>query len=375
MVSYVAQLPANMDSTYGLAKTTWSDVKKTLRWLGGRPDRTTNSHGSELYEMPSGTKISTGKHKDLHGEIMYDAIKQLMDEVRRARIEPLLFLAVLDRAGCSWHRKPTVVDKLARWLRKTQQPLRTQAQQQAALKKFSRAMQVEAESDSGKEPSMDTQPAHGHAEQGPHPESTQPEQGPSQAVQTKHQYKTGDIFDLADLKDGKVRKAAGVRLAKMIRKQARPVRQLIEDGHIVTLRLSPKRQIYYYDEQAAMQLAHDLQELYGSKSEPEAPQPEPEPVQVEPQASEPEPSGGPVEASNLAPDFVQGNVVASEPVPESTPDPSVDVVDPPNNVGEAIFVLCQRYGIRPKWLHTTRLDVEQTVFDLGIACVEELNRR
>lgn len=365
-MSYIAQLPANMDSTYGLAKTTWSDVKKTLRWLGGRPDRTTNSHGSEPYEMPSGTKISTGKHKDLHGEIMYDAIKQLMDEVRRARIEPLLFLAVLDRAGCTWHRKPTVVDKLARWLRKTQQPLRTQAQQQAALKKFSRAMQIEAESDPGREPSMDTQPAHGHAEQAPHPESTQPEQGPSQAAQTKHQYKTGDILDLADLKDEKVRKAAGVRVSKMIRKQIAPARQLIEDGHIVTLKLSPKRQIYYYDEQAAVHLAHDLQGLYG---------PKPEPAQAEPQAPEPESSRGPVEASNPAPDFAQGNVVASEPVPEPTPDPNVDVVDPPNNVGEAIFVLCQRYGIRPKWLHTTRLDVEQTVFDLGIACVEELNRR
>jgi len=112
---------------YGLHSTTWSSVRKALRQLGGQYDRITGNHDSVLVQMPSGKKVSAGKARDTRDQVIGDGLRQLLQEVKAAKIPIGVFLAALHSHGCSWRKHvPYMVARLDELLRTENVPVHTE---------------------------------------------------------------------------------------------------------------------------------------------------------------------------------------------------------------------------------------------------------
>lgn len=120
--------------TYGLHSATWKQIRTVLSRFGGTVGRSTSKEGSTLYYMPSESQIAAGKPSNINNTVKLGALQQLMQEVRRAEIPAILFLAAMDCEGASFISKSTDVTKASRWMREANPPLQTSADWKKAVR-------------------------------------------------------------------------------------------------------------------------------------------------------------------------------------------------------------------------------------------------
>lgn len=122
--------------SYGLEGATHSAVKKALTQLGGEYSRTAKKEMNDYMRMPTGFQIAVGRPNSGPNDFKRDGLQQLMEQVIRAGVEPILFLALLDVQGVSWYTKPAIVSNLASYIRKIKPNLSTPKWWRQVLKDF-----------------------------------------------------------------------------------------------------------------------------------------------------------------------------------------------------------------------------------------------
>lgn len=382
---------------HGLHSTSWVNVRKALRLLGGHEHRTTGNHNSILYKMPGGYTIAVGKAKASRDQLASVALQQLMSQIVDAHIEPYLFLAVLDRVGCSWTRRPSAVGRLAKWLRSEQRPLRTASQQRAAIREFSRSLAAPEDADPP-EPESETPaapPARTAFEKDRAAErAAAPEPGRTGTGSDRFTFTVGDVLDLTGL-EGAVRlKASKYATGAMNSRSSVPGR-LIREGHAARLP-RPKGvkghgTLNAFTEAGAMTLAQELIRRYGPPEAPAAAEPATEePAPAEPATAEPatetpsaDETASPTPTPKPPPAAGTKSVSATRrgtatpapppaPQPAPVPDPAATVelppAEPPEH-GAALLALCRHHGTDPVWCGFA-LNVPATIQQLARAAAE-----
>ena len=296
--------------SYGLHSVSWGNVRKALRKLGGVPARTTNSHGSALIRMPTGAQISTGKDSEAHTKVLGDGIRQLMDEVRRAGLEPALMLAVLDNTGCAWTAKPPVVSDLAVYLRQQGVPVNGVSRWSEALKGFGVWL----------------------AKRNPTP-ATKSAEKPAEKPADRYPFDTAKLLDLADLK-GDARARASIWLGNAMSRTHTPdfIAKLLDSGEALR-DTSTGRTVNRYTEHAALLIAEEAQRRYA---------PKPEPTKEEPVT------------------------IATPEIPAVRPTaaPQAPAEEPQTGLAHALLALCRHHAAAPVFEGLT-LDVNATVIALA----------
>lgn len=143
--------------SHGLHSATWKQIRKALGVLGGCLHRTTVKEGTVIIEMPSGYRIGVGQ-RGSNDVPRQEGLKRIMDQVVEARLEPVLFLAVLSEMGASWFNKPAVVSQLQRYLKREKPPLDTVERWRAALVGFAAWMDAQQEGESVPEDQVEERP-------------------------------------------------------------------------------------------------------------------------------------------------------------------------------------------------------------------------
>jgi hypothetical protein len=362
-------------NTHGLHSATWRNIRKALRKLGGRPLPSTNNHDSTLIELPTRARVTTGKAKDTDEQVRVAGLQQLLHEVQKARLDPILFLAVLDGVGCAWVTKPAEVSLLEQFIRINGARLDTEAAWRRTLTEFSRRFEgttVAAEGTEGADAADATAPEPATPTAAVRPPETPPE-APAEAPTEPsgaHSFTVQDVIDAAGV-------AAGdrVRAKQYIYNRAPnltgPIPELIAAGHIIR---KPRTR---FNERAALAVAELLAKAFVRTTTP-APEPEATESTVPEPAPEPTPP-----ATDALPNIVPDGPRPA-PVPEPAPPVEPDVKPEPapeaapaarprgpapkfDSVGEAIAFLCARQHTIPRFNHidSLRVDLEATVLALG----------
>lgn len=373
--------------TYGLHSTSWANVKKALRILGGHEHRTTKNHDSVLYKMPSGYTIAVGKAKAHNDQIAATALQQVMQQVVTARIEPYLFLATLDRIGCAWAKRPPDVANLARWLRSRKQyNLRTEALQRTALRDFARATAApeDAPSDEKGTP-YEAEKAQERA--------NAPDPGPSGTGSDVFTFTTADVLDLTGL-TGDARTKASMYASGSMNSRSGVAGRLQREKQAARLPrpkgVKGSGVLNAFTERGAMTFAQELLRRYGEPGDhlaaPDAPAPAaPEAEQATPPAEEPTPATPPQDEPAPAKEpaagakstsaTTRGHATAKPPAPRDEPKPKrgrlVDrtrkPIEPPTG-GAALLALCRHHDTDPVFIaNTFTLDTTATIERIAAA--------
>jgi hypothetical protein len=357
-------------STHGLHSATWRNIRKALRKLGGRPIPATNNHDSTLMELPTFVRVTTGKAKDTDEQVRVAGLQQLLYEIENARLDPLLFLAVLDGVGCAWHAKPDLVTLLERFLRHNGCRVSSESSWKRALTEFYLYARTRSPADDTaheNEEEATTVPHGITTEPAPEPaaptEQVTPPATPAEAPTnpaSTHPFVIPDVIATAGVPAGEHARAR-VFIENASRSNSGPIPRLLASGDAIYVQHPDRptaRQLRFNDH-----AAFTTAELLTRKFPPATPEP------TQPQeASVPQPEPTPPDR------WVPPTGDTSRSVtPDASPQPRVapEVAAPPEfaSAGAAITYLCFRHGVIPAFdgVDPLCIDLSATVLALANA--------
>ena len=335
--------PSAAFPTFGTRKTSWDDIRKTLKRFGAKEMRTTGGHNNVMMELPTGTTVMTGKpngrHKRSH-PVMKEGLRSVLSAVAEAGLDPQLFLAALDNdGGITWYQRPEEVEAMARFLRDERPPLDTPTDWKRALQAYADSLPVPTPPE---EPKLQVDLTEEEPVQTATPAPPEPI------------YSTMDVMDLAGVPRGSaLRNRVVAAVGKGMTTRRGFFADLKERGDAV--RKKQHEQAGYsenrFTEAGALAVAQWVQETRGEELAKLALAPPPSPTSS---ASPPE-TDAPVEPPPPAP--ATSSITMAAPY---TPR------DHYMSVGTAVLRVCQAAGIEPRFIGT-RLDLEDTFLALAEA--------
>lgn len=230
--------------SYGLQKADWSAIKKTLKTLGGKYHRTTNKEFTDQFIMPTGHQIAVGRSNSGHDDIKEIGLKQLMEEVIKARVEPMLFLALLSAEGAAWHSKPPVVTKLEKYLISHKPDLSSPESWRGVIKMFAVEARKQEELKSKR---------------------------PVKQDQSEFKYDIKQAIDLLELPTNK--KESWYKRIRQGIKNKKEVFDLLQTGNNLKIEQKTKREFFYVSEAGALIIAEHIAKEVGIDTKTPTPSP------------------------------------------------------------------------------------------------------
>jgi hypothetical protein len=319
--------PAGTGS-FGLKAITWGPARRALLKLGAVAVGTTTKHGNYLVELPNGRKVEMGKADDLLGRAHKGRAGALLAKLDEAGLDPLLFLAVLDRlGGAVWIQRPELVDVMQQAIDEINGHVVGPERWRSACQ---RMQELLATMEPAPEPAPEPEP--------------QPEPAPEPEPTEGRWLIVSEVVALSGVPEEVKRKAAS-RLRYITSSKQGPFATMPEGETRMIERPTTSAgrwpQVLAYSERAAMEAAEWLSREYAGVPVPlEAPQ-------------------GPVE---VAPPLDQGSVPVE--VVEAHAAPQALQAPVYGGPGEALLALCRWHGVEPVF-EGFSIDVPATVMRLA----------